>query len=246
MTQPAHGRLAFGSTVVRYTLVRSTRRTKTVEVQIDGRRHIRVAAPAAASTEKIQRLLRARSRWLIPRLKRDDEPVTPHEYVNGETFLYLGRQARLRISGAKPDEESSVRLSRGRFEVRIRPALRAGVERRRVREALQDWYRFRAQAKLAERVQIVAVELGVEPSRVLVRDQAGRWGSCNKDGVLRFNWRIISAPLSVVDYVVVHELAHLAGHKHHAAPFWSMLARLLPDYEDRRAALRTRGYEFAV
>ncbi len=246
MMDPEHGQLTFGSTVVRYTIVRSERRKKTVEVQVDGRRRVRVAAPAAATREKIERLLRTRSRWLITRLKRDDEVATTHEFVNGETFLYLGRQARLRILDAKGDEHASTRLIRGRLEVRIRPAATVGIRKRRIREALEDWYRTRADAKLRERVRMYSPQLGVEASGVVVRDQARRWGSCSKDGVLRFNWRVVMAPISLVDYVVVHELSHLAGNREHADAFWKTLASLLPDYEDRRSRLRHRGHEFAV
>ncbi len=245
MMDPEHGQLTFGSTVVRYTIVRSARRRKTVEVQIDGRRHVRVAAPAAATRERIERLLRGRSPWLIARVKREEEPAVTHEFVNGETFLYLGRQARLRILGVKGGESSSVRLVRGCLEVRVRPAATAGVRRRRIREALEEWYRVRAESKLCERVRLYAPQLSVQPAGVIVRDQAKRWGSCSNDGVLRFNWRIVTAPISLVDYVVVHELSHLAGNKRHADSFWKTLARLLPDYEDRRNRLRRHGHEFA-
>ena len=244
MMDPEHGQLTFGSTLVRYTIVRSARRKKTVEVQVDGRRHVRVAAPASATREKIERLLRTRSRWLIGRLKRDNEAATTHEFVNGETFLYLGRQARLRILDAKGGENASVRLVRGRLEVRVRPAARVGIRKRRIREALEDWYRARAETKLRERVYLYAPKLGIEPAGVVIRNQARRWGSCNKDGVLRFNWRIVTAPMSLVDYVVVHELCHLSGASHHGAAFWSIVGRTLPDYERRRAALRARGSEF--
>jgi hypothetical protein len=246
MMDPEHGQLTFGSTVVRYTIVRSARRKKTVEVQVDGGRHVRVAAPAAATREKVERLLQTRSHWLITRLKNDNESATMHEFVNGETFLYLGRQARLRIRDAKGREGASVRLVRGRLEVRIRPTARVGVRKMRVREALEGWYRTRAEAKLRERVHVYSTQLGVEPTDVVVRDQATRWASCNKDGVLRFNWRIVAAPISLVDYVVVHELSHLAGNREHATAFWKTLARLLPDFEERRKTLRRRGHEFAT
>lgn len=241
-----HGHLTFGSTVVRYTIVRSARRKKTVEVRVDGKRHLRVAAPLAATREKIEMLLRRRSQWVITRLKRDAEPATPHEFVNGESFLYLGRQARLRIRDTRPGQGPSVRLLRGRLEVRILPTARNSLRKKRVREALQEWYRTRAEAKLGERVRWYSAQLRVHPRDVVVRDQAARWGSCSKDGVLRFNWRIVTAPISVVDYVVVHELSHLAGNREHAPAFWKTVARVIPDFEERRKTLRRRGHEFAA
>ena len=99
---------------------------------------------------------------------------------------------------------------------------------------LERWYRDRGATKLRQRVAIYAAKLGVKPSTVVVRDQAKRWGSCSKDDVLRFNWRIIMAPTSLVDYVVVHELCHLSGAGEHGSAFWSLVGRTLPDYERRR------------
>lgn len=246
MIPPEHGQLRFGSTVVRYVIVRSARRKKTVEVQVVGGRNVRVAAPAAASREKIERLLRGRSQWLITHVKRRREPTITHEFVNGETFLYLGRQARLRIRETRAHEAPSVRLVRGRLEVRIRETTAPGVRKKRVREALEEWYRVRADVKLRERIGVYAALLGVQPTGILVRDQGSRWGSCNQSGVLRFNWRIVRAPLSEVDYVVVHELSHLAGNREHAVAFWKTVARVIPDFEERREALRRRGREFAA
>lgn len=246
MIPAEHGQLKFGSTVVRYTIARSARRKKTVEVQVVGGQTIRVAAPAAASREKIERLLRGRSRWLINHVKRSPAPRITHEFVNGETFLYLGRQARLRIRETRAKEAPSVRLVRGRLEVRVRATTVPGIRKRRVREALEEWYRVRAEAKLRERVEIYSVMLGVHPTDIMVRDQGARWGSCNQNGVLRFNWRIVRAPLSAVDYVVVHELSHLAGNKEHAAAFWKTLAGVIPDFEERRQTLRRRGREFVA
>ena len=244
MNAPEHGQVTFGSTVVRYTIVRSARRKKTVEVQIDGDRHIRIAAPVTATNRKLELLLRQRSHWIITRLKRDSGHTSSHEFVNGETFLYLGRQAKLRIIEVKRPANCGVKLVRGRLEVRIAPTTRTGDRQHRVRQLLERWYRDRGATKLLQRVELYAARLGVEPSAVVVRDQATRWGSCSKDGVLRFNWRIIMAPISLVDYVVVHELSHLFGASEHGNGFWSVVGRTLPDYERRRVALRTRGSEF--
>jgi len=244
--QTEQGRLALGSTVVRYTIVRSARRKKTIEVQVNGRSDVRVAVPQDARRERIEQLLRARSRWLIPRLHSKREPASQHEFVNGETFLYLGRQARLRITDARVGEECSVRLAAGRLEVKVRPSNRSSIRKRRVRAALEEWYRTRAEEKLRDRVGYYAARLKVRPAGIAIRDQANRWGSCSKDGILRLNWRIVMAPMALVDYVVVHELCHLAGHQKHAEVFWRTLARVLPDFERRRATLRQRGSEFTA
>jgi predicted metal-dependent hydrolase len=109
-----------------------------------------------------------------------------------------------------------------------------------VRKAVVTWYRHHAAERLPERAAIWARKMGVTVPVVLIRDQRRRWGSCDPKGNLRFNWRIVQAPMRLVDYVVAHELVHLA-HRNHTAAFWAALGRVMPDYEARREALRGMG-----
>jgi predicted metal-dependent hydrolase len=116
----------------------------------------------------------------------------------------------------------------------------AGEARARaIREALTGWYREHAWARLSERTAWWARRAGLSEPRVVVREQERRWGSCGA-GVVRFNWRIIQAPMRLVDYVVAHELIHLM-HDDHGKEFWAALGRLLPEYEARREQLRVAG-----
>jgi predicted metal-dependent hydrolase len=111
-----------------------------------------------------------------------------------------------------------------------------------VRAGLIGWYREHAEQRFPGRVAAWASRLGVAPAEVLVRGQDRRWGSCDAQGVLRLNWRVVQAPARLQDYVIVHELAHL-GERDHSPVFWSLVGRALPDYEQRRAALKRLGPE---
>ena len=95
-------------------------------------------------------------------------------------------------------------------------------------------------ARLPERVQAWRAKAGVAMPRVVVADQRKRWGSCDRSGTIRLNWRIIQAPMRLVDYVVVHELVHLR-HRGHGRDYWRAVARVMPDYERRREELRRCG-----
>lgn len=110
----------------------------------------------------------------------------------------------------------------------------------RVRPLVVQWYREHASARLPECVALWSGKVGVTAPEVLVREQQKRWGSCDAKGHLRFNWRIIQAPMRLVDYVVAHELVHLL-HPNHDTAFWATLGKAMPDYEDRRQALREFG-----
>jgi hypothetical protein len=112
-----------------------------------------------------------------------------------------------------------------------------------VREAVVARYRHHVAMRLPEQAAIWAKKMGVPLPVVLIRDQRRRWGRCDPKGNLRFNWRIVQAPMRLVDYVVAHELVHLA-HRHHTAAFWAALGRVMPDYEARRERLRQVGRRF--
>ena len=104
--------------------------------------------------------------------------------------------------------------------------------------------RSRAAERLPERVEAWRAKAGVAPPRVVVADQRKRWGSCDHRGTIRLNWRIVQAPMRLVDYVVVHELAHLR-HRGHGRDYWRAVGRVMPDYERRRDELRKCGFALA-
>ena len=113
-----------------------------------------------------------------------------------------------------------------------------------MRAALVVWFRRHAAMRLPERVAAWRAKAGVELPRVVSSDQQKRWGSCDRNGTIRLNWRIIQAPMRLVDYVVVHELIHLR-HRGHGRDYWQALGRVLPDYQRRREDLRQRGISLA-
>ncbi|HSP77703.1 MAG TPA: SprT family zinc-dependent metalloprotease [Myxococcaceae bacterium] len=199
-----------------------------------------VTAPEDTPIERLDEIVLAKAKWITARLRqvRPAEPrPSPREFVGGESFLYLGRQYRLELprGGAAPE----VRLQRGRLRVSIPGALTGEARTRAVREALIGWYREHARERLLERTGWWAHKAGLPEPRVLVREQERRWGSCAA-GVVRFNWRIIQAPMRLVDYVVAHELVPLV-HDDHGREFWATLGRMLPDYEARRERRRAEG-----
>jgi predicted metal-dependent hydrolase len=235
--------LSLGSTAIRYTVRRSSRRRKTIEIAVDPCQGLVVAAPWSATDDEVANILRRRAAWILRRFERlgDGEAISaPREWVSGEAVLYLGRNYRLRITDAADASDPSVRLTGGWLEVSV-----PGRTRQATASAVHRWYRQRAAQKLAERVAFFAPKVGVHARRVLIRSQRRRWASCGPDGVLRFNWRLILAPLSLIDYVVVHELCHLR-HPGHDGPFWRCVAAVLPDYQTRREALRRAGPAFEV
>ncbi len=239
MSVGAVSTITWGTTRFDYTLRRSARlKTVSIRVEPDGR--VEVVAPAGADAERVAAVVRRKAKWIVDRRRRVEDmppPPSPREFVSGETFMYLGRQYRLRV---KAGAEGSVKLVGGHLEVTVARGTSAEARAEVVRGLLVGWYRAHAAERLPARVAEWAPKVGASPKAVLVREQAKRWGSCDAAGNVRLNWRIIQAPVKLVDYVVAHELVHLV-HPDHGRAFWALLGRVMPDYEGRRAALLRGG-----
>ncbi len=181
--------------------------------------------------------MRRRAAWILRQQLGTARALEQLPFVNGGSLRYLGRSVRMWVRHDAVDRVS-LRFHHWQFDLtapRGKPLGHSDVAR-----AVQRWYRERALAHLERRVGILAPRLGVSPSGVLVRDQRARWGSCSPRGVLRFNWRVITVPPSLIDYVVVHELAHLRI-RTHGPDYWAEVALLIPDHRERRHRLRALG-----
>ncbi|MBI2911853.1 MAG: M48 family metallopeptidase [Chloroflexi bacterium] len=246
---PRRRQVAVGPTVIEFNLRRSQRRRRTIEIAVDAAKGVLVAAPARATLASIDDLVRRRASWILQRLAAVETAAhgAIRQWVTGETVLYLGRDYRLRVGAAEGIAAPEVRLDGDCLEVWL-PLEEGGGEAETARDVgavVEQWYRWSAGRYLSQRVDVYAPLLGVEPRQVLVRHQERRWGSCARDGTLRFNWRLVLAPLPIVDYVVVHELCHLL-HLNHGPQFWEQVERLVPDYRFRRRELRLEGDRYRL
>ncbi len=241
------GAYEFGSTTIHFEVERSPRR-RTVAVAVEPNGQVWVKAPVVATADQIKAIVGRKAGWIVQRRadQREIDGALPYrEFVGGESHWFQGRQYRLRISQQAGRTSASARLDGTFIAVDVPAGLSAEDRRDTVRRALIEWYRTAAVERLPERVAVYAAALGVPAPPVHVRDQEKRWGSCAPSGELRFNWRVMMGPLSLVDYVVAHEVCHLV-HPDHSDAFWRLLGRAIPDYERRRERLRIMGPRFQI
>ena len=216
-----------------YTVQRSNKRRKlTIAVERD--RSVVVHAPAGATDETIRRVVDSKRLWILEKLRHPqkyrDLPHPPgKELVSGESLLYLGRQYRIELGAEGLDV---VQFNR-RFLV---PASKLSKRK----TMLCEWYVTRANEKILPRVSRFARSLGVEFRRARIVDNRYRWGSCTVKDSVNFNWRLIKAPVFVIDYVIAHELAHLIE-ANHTAIFWNVVRAQVPKVEQARVWLREHG-----
>ena len=233
--------ITWGDTRVEYAIRRSARRKKTVAVTVDPAGGVLLVAPEHFTTSRLDAVVRRKAAWIVQRrrhVEAHDPPLSPREFVSGESVLYLGRHYRLKVHRR---ETGDAKLRGGWLHV---PAPAGAGQTAAVRSALVTWLRRHAAERLPERVAAWRAKAGVAMPRVVIADQQKRWGSCDRNGTIRLNWRIIQAPMRLVDYVVVHELVHLR-HRGHGRDYWQALGKIMPDYERRREDLRQRGVGLA-
>lgn len=210
-------------------LIRASRRSIALIVERDG--SLTVRAPKRAAMRDIEGFIREKIDWILrsrERLKAVFE-IPKKRYMDGEKFLFLGNEHELRI--VEPQ----------------RPALKfdgvftlGRTAQPRGEAAFIRWYKGQASIVLAGRVHHYAVLHGFAPKRVRINSAKTRWGSCGANGTINFTWRLVMAPPEVIDYVVLHELAHLKV-KNHSRRFWKLVESLCPDFKRQRKWLREHG-----
>ena len=228
-------RIRAGGKTIEYEVRRSRRRRKTIQLTVkDG--VARVAAPSGVSLRELRDFVRERANWILDRLA-EPQHGAPLRLVNGDTLLYLGRSLRLVV---RLGEVHSPQVRFGLWRLLVTAPRGASVTERRemMLSAIAEWYRERAEQHVRASVQKWLPEFGYsEPPPVLIGDQRSFWGSCSADGTLRFSWRTVMLEPRLVDYIAVHELAHLKVMNHSKA-FWAVVTRAMPDALQRRRRLR--------
>jgi len=152
------------------------------------------------------------------------------EFVNGERFLYLGNYYNLKLVDNREillDFKDEFLFSKKYLSY--------------AKNIFIIWYKRRAYETISQRVRLYAQKRGFEYNKINITNAQKRWGSCSHQGNLSFSWRLIMAPLPIIDSVVVHELVHLEV-KNHSKIFWNKVGSLDPEYKEHKDWLKNNGY----
>ena len=222
---------------IEYDLLDGSERA-TTDIVIERNGKITVRAPKGFTPEQVDAVVQSKRMWIYRNLaewKDLNASAVVREWVNGETFLYLGRSYRLSLVS---DQSEALLLKDGRFRLQRRLIETGGAAA--ARSAFETYYIDKGQQRLAERVAYYAKKVGVQPGEIHVKDMGYRWASCGKSGSLNFHWKCMMAPPRIVDYIVVHELCHFHRRNHDDA-YWNEVDKVMPDYLERKSWLRAHG-----
>lgn len=234
--------IKYGNTNIYYSLYKQER--KDIRIVVDLVNGVVVYGPEKIPSKDIHDLLAGKARWIYDKIQELGEVkinVAPKEFVSGEKLPYLGRQYRLKVH-REVINQSSFGFKQGRFIARVP----SNWEQEKVQAVLEDnliaWYRKHGLKKVIERATYYEHLLGVEAKSIQLKTQHKRWGTCTLGGKIYLNWRIVMAPVRVIDYIIVHELAHLRISEHNQE-FWNLVKSILPHYEEDKEWLRIHGME---
>jgi len=220
---------------VAYEFQRSTRRTIGLSVGPQG---LSVRAPHRAPWAEVERFLQSRAQWVLDKwrlvqVRQQHTQAAQPVWAEGASLDYLGQRLRLRLDPGHRFEGVGAAV----VEEQLHVALPASASAEQIRQAVQAWLMRQAQTLFAQRLAHFAPQLGVRPARLSLSSAGTRWGSASADGRIRLNWRLIHLSPELIDYVVVHELAHLREMNHSPA-FWRWVEQILPDQAERRRRLK--------
>ncbi|MFH1859913.1 MAG: SprT family zinc-dependent metalloprotease [bacterium] len=217
-------------------IIRSKRKTVSIEITRDARLIVR--APKATPLGFIEKFILKKRLWIQDKqklVKEKHSQSQPKEFVNGKEFLYLGNTYRLYIVA----ENAPPLLLLGQEFCLLRTYLSEA------RQLFIDWYKQQAYEKIKERVDVYSNLFGLKYNKFSITDAQKRWGSCSAKDNLCFAWRLIMAPLYVIDYVVIHELTHIVE-KNHSQKFWNKVKIIIPNFKESKKWLKEHGHLLVV
>ena len=225
---------------VSYTVKRSSR-AKHARLEVSVKTGLAVVIPSSYKINDISDLLRKKGRWILDKLRKyaDGHPITKGKGLsNGDFIPYLGRHLKV-VTRHDPGTAVSVKLEKNRLLVDL------NSQNGRLNLVLEWWYRQQAERLIKQRADELCSQLGVSYGRVTIRGAKTRWGSCSQKGNLNFNWKLMMAPEPVIDYVIIHELAHLKE-MNHSKNFWKLVAEHCPKWRNHKKWLKVHEAELAA
>jgi hypothetical protein len=241
----AFGKVQCGATIINYCVEESDTR-KTVALSVSQHKNVKVIVPKGLEKEKIQQIVQGKVAWILKKFAwfdRIPSITINRQYKNGETFQYLGRQYRLKIIlGAK---QSAAKLVGRYLEISVPDRYCNEKLTDHIKRKVSRWYAKHAKQKFNNKILEFSKKFNILIPTFQVKNLKKRWGSCSSRDYLTLNYRIIMAPMSQVEYVLMHELCHIFC-KNHSVKFWEQLRLAMPDYAMRQENLKRDGWGYVL
>lgn len=224
------------------------KKRKSLGIYIDVYGNIELRVPKETEDKQISNLLEAKWHWIISKqeeMKDKTKGFKAKEYVEGEVFLYLGKSYPIRINEDASYKSEYVELDEDELVITIKKYDDGNIREEKIKKLLKKFYYKQCKALITERINHYQPNFRVKPRGFKIANNKKTWGTCNSYRELTFNWKLVMAPIEVLDYVVVHEMCHMV-HLNHDRSFWRLLGKYIPDYEDKQMWLRQSHWKMVL
>lgn len=217
---------------INYSIIYSQRKTLSIIVERD--RSVVVRAPMNLSEEVIAKEIEKRKRLLLKKIEHNQKypfEKQTKEFVAGESLMYLGKNYKLHVV----EDSIDGIVFDNKFFI-------SQPNQKQANKLFKEWYINSAKEIIVPKAIAIAKQIGVSYNNINILDIKYRWGSCTPKDNIHFNWRLIKAPVTVIEYIIVHELTHLLE-SNHSQEFWNRVSAQLPNYDKAKQWLKENGHE---
>lgn len=219
------------------------KKRKTLGIYIDVYGNIEIRVPKDTKELQVQELVKQKFEWIYKKsneMKERTKGFKKKTYVQGETFMYLGKDYPIQVFVRNEIDKNNAVLEEDILKVYVKID-----EDTQVQEALKRFYFQKGKALIDKRIQYYQQQIKIKPKSFKLSSNKSNWGTCNSKKELTFNWKLIMAPIEVIDYVIVHEMCHLI-HMNHDRSFWRLVGKILPDYEECQNWLKSSNWKMVL
>lgn len=228
-----------------YHLIRKKGFATSTSIRVSAEKGVVVRAPFWMSKGMIDSFVEQKSTWIEKHLKRLSSKRTVKHYIEGEKHLYFGKEYFLSIIQTSTPKRSSVSINEDIIQVELPNHLAKEKHSENIKEALLYWYLEKGIEIITEKVNYYVKEMAVSYKKIDLKKVSSIWGSCSPTNCLSFNRKLVMAPHEVVDYVIIHEVAHII-HRNHGSRFWDLVESFDPQYKNHRKWLRINHHLLAI
>ena len=231
----------FSDETIEYDLFYKNRNT--MGIYIDAYGYVQVRVPKETPEERVLQLLEKKWDWVQRTTKEMKERMVGQKekvYSNGEVFQYLGDNYPIEIVQDIDIKQDHVVIEGDKLIIYVKQH-----EDEIIKQALKRFYYQKCKALVERRIRIYQSNYKLKPRSIRISDNKNRWGTCDSNLQLTFNWKLAMAPLEVIDYIVVHEMCHMV-HLNHDRSFWRLVGKMLPDYEERESWLAQSSWKMII
>ncbi len=235
------------NTTINYSINKKSN-VKNITIKVKHPNTVTIVSPKSVNNKFIHDLVVSKSRWILNKLnefKNKESENPPILLVDGDKIPYLGNYYTLNVYKEKSILKCALIFKEDKFIAKVPYNISSNDQYIKLRELLVNWYLTEGSKLIKERISIYSKKLSLYPESITLKEQKTSWGTCSSKGNIYINWKILLAPLDIIDYVLVHELCHLK-HMNHSKEYWSLVSTIFPNYKEKRNYLKENSLKLNI